>query len=311
VKDETGRFGLNAFKSVGATFAVATLITRGEIVPGTTLACASEGNHGRAVARAARETQCDAIVYVAESVAPARVAAIEAEGARVQKVAGTYDEAVRAMVDDANRARWTIISDTSWPGYDQIPRLIMLGYTRIFDEVEAQVGSAPDVVFVQAGVGGLLAAAACWADWRYGLSRPQIVAVEPASAACVQASARAGRPTTLPGPFNTVMGGLRCGEMSPVAFESIHSIVDGYIGVDDDWAFDAMRRLAKPDGHDPPIHAGASGAASLAGLLATLKDPANGDLRTALGLVEQSTVLVVVTEGVTDPAAYSAVLSRP
>jgi diaminopropionate ammonia-lyase len=311
IKDETQRFGLNAFKAVGATFAIATLRARGVLHPGATLACASEGNHGRAVARGARDGGCKAVVYVAESVAEARVAAIEAEGARVHKVGGTYDDAVRTMVADAGREGWTIISDTSWPGYDAIPRLIMLGYTRMFDEAESQMPSMPDVIFVQAGVGGLLAAAACWAEERYAGRRPRVVAVEPAAAACVQASARANAPTTLRGPFETVMGGLRCGEMSPVAFDAIQSIVDGYIAIEDDWAFDAMRLLAAPMNTDPQIQAGASGAASLAGLLATLREPSAGQFRQGIGLDEQSMVLAIATEGVTDPAAFSAVVSRP
>ena len=308
IKDETRRFGLNAFKAVGATFAIGTLKARGLIRPGATLACASEGNHGRAVARSARLEGCSAVVYVADSVARARVAAIEREGATVQRVAGTYDDAVRRMLSDAARERWTIISDTSWAGYDEIPRLIMLGYTRLLDEVESQSSSPTDVIFVQAGVGGLLAAAACWANWRYGNQRPSIVAVEPLSAACVQASVRANAPTVVGGPFETIMGGLRCGEMSPIAFEAIRSTVDGYIAIEDQWARDAIRRLALPAGGDPQIEAGASGAASLAGLLATLRDPAADELRDGLKLSGESRVLVIVTEGVTDPGSFAAVL---
>ncbi len=181
VKDETSRFGLNAFKAAGATFAVATLRGRGIVRPGATLVCASEGNHGRAVARAARTEGCAARVYLADSVAPARVQAIAAEGATIVQIAGTYDAAVRAMAADAAGRDWIVVSDTSWPGYEDIPRLIMLGYTRLMDEAEAawQPGPPPDTIFVPGGVGGLLTAVACWADWRYPDARPRIVAVEP------------------------------------------------------------------------------------------------------------------------------------
>ena len=214
------------------------------------------------------------------------------------------------MLSDASREGWTIISDTSWAGYEEIPRLIILGYTRLLDEVEAQSASQPDVIFVQAGVGGLLAATACWADWRYGKQRPSIVAVEPLSAGCVQASVRANAPTVVGGPFETIMGGLRCGEMSPIAFEVIRSIVDGYIAIEDQWAREAMRRLALPGGADPQIEAGASGAASLAGLLAPLGDPAADELREALKLSGESRVLVIATEGVTDPDSFPEVLNE-
>jgi diaminopropionate ammonia-lyase len=312
VKDETARFGLNAFKAAGAMFAVTTLIERGAVREGDTLVCASEGNHGRAVARAARDAGCAARVYLAESVAPARVQAIQSEGAMAVPVAGTYDDAVRVMARGAAANGWTIISDTSWEGYDEIPRLIMLGYTRLMDEAEQawSPDPAPDVILVQAGVGGLLAAAACWADHRFGPSRPAIIGVEPSSATCVQTSIRNGRPTTLPGPFDTVMGGLRCGEMSPVAFDALNTLVDGFVGIDDEWAFDAMRRLARPADRDPRIAAGASGAAACGGLFAILRDRSLEGFKASLGLGPASRALVLVTEGVTDPAGFDAVLSR-
>lgn len=303
VKDETARFGLNAFKTAGATFAVTTLVARGTIAAGDTLVCASEGNHGRAVARAARDAGCAARIYVADSVAPARVAAIRSEGAAVIPVAGTYDDAVRVMASDAAANGWVVISDTSWAGYDDIPRLIMLGYTRLMDEAEASWTPLPppDVIFVQAGVGGLLAAVASWADFRFGARRPLIVGVEPASAACVQVSVRNGAPTTLSGPFETALGGLRCGEMSRCAFETLNTLVDAYVGIEDVWAFEAVRALAQPMGGDPAIDAGASGAASLGGLLATLRDPALAGLKRRLALDTPRRALVIVTEGVTDP----------
>ncbi|HXG89858.1 MAG TPA: diaminopropionate ammonia-lyase [Vicinamibacterales bacterium] len=310
VKDETARFGLNAFKAVGATYAVQTLRARGDIAPGQTLVCASEGNHGRAVARAAREAGCPARVYVAASVAAPRVAAIESEYAEVVRIDGSYDDAVRVMAQDAVAHGWMVISDTSWQGYEEIPRLIMLGYTRLLDEAESQWGAVPDVIFVQGGVGGLLAAVASWADWRYGSARPRIVAVEPMSAACLQVSAQHGRPTSLSGPFDTVMGGLRCGEVSTGAFDAVRTLVDGFVAIEDDWALDAIRALATPSGADPAINAGASGAAALGGLLAALGDPQLADLRARIRLSANSRVLVLVTEGVTDPEVYARALAR-
>jgi threonine dehydratase len=135
VKDETGRFGLNAFKLLGARFAIETLRAEGSLQPGQTVVCASEGNHGRAVARAAREAGCAARVYMAADAAPSRVDAIAGEGATVIRVSGSYDDAVRMLGADAAANGWTIVSDTSWEGYERIPRLIMLGYTRMMDEM--------------------------------------------------------------------------------------------------------------------------------------------------------------------------------
>jgi diaminopropionate ammonia-lyase len=311
IKDETARFGLNAFKAVGATFAVETLRERGKIREGDTLVCASEGNHGRAVARAARDADCFARVYMAETVAPARVAAVQAEGAVVVPVRGTYDDAVRVMAAEALANGWAVISDTSWPGYDEIPRLIMLGYTRLLDEADAASPAAhtPDAIFVQGGVGGLLGAVASWVHWRYDSARPRIVCVEPAAAACLQRSAQHGAPTTLAGPFDTIMGGLRCGEVSPAAFDAVLSLVDAYVAIEDDWALDAIRLLAEPAPGDPPIRAGASGAAALGGLLATLRDPTLDDLRDRLSLGPTSRVLMFVTEGVTDPDVFQRALA--
>jgi diaminopropionate ammonia-lyase len=315
VKDETSRFGLNAFKSTGALFAISTLVDRGDIRAGDTLACASEGNHGRAVARAAREVQCRARVYMSRTVAPARVQAIQSEGAEVVLVDGNYDEAVRAMARDATVHRWTIISDTSWPGYHEIPRLIMLGYTRLMDEVHDALAAqhqspAFDAVFAPAGVGGLLAAVACWADLRYGSGRPRVVAVEPRSAACVQASVRAGMPTAVPGPFTTTMGGLRCGEMSPDVYPAVAALVDAFVGIEDEFAFEAIRLLARPAPPDPKVECAPSGAAATGGLLAVVSHNSLDDVRNRLAIGAESRVLVLVTEGVTDPAVVQEALSK-
>jgi diaminopropionate ammonia-lyase len=314
MKDETARFGLNAFKGAGALFAIAALRDDGTIRDGDTLVCASEGNHGRAVAHAAREVHCTARVYLSSSVAPARVAAIEAEGAAVVRVEGTYDAALRVMASDARQHGWRVISDTALEGEPlDVPRLIMLGYTRLMDEAEAQWhdAPAPDVVFVPGGVGGLLAAVCDWVRTRPPSERPRVVCVEPASAACLQVSAREGRPTTVAGPFDTVMGGLRCGEVSRAGFEAVQAGVAAYLAIEDRWAIDAMRTLASGQGGDPNIRAGASGAAALGGLLALMRDPALAEAHEALSLGQGARVLAIVTEGVTDPELFAAAVGRP
>ena len=224
---------------------------------------------------------------------------------------GSYDEAVRRMADDAEAHGWTVISDTGWAGYDEIPRLIMLGYTRLMDEAANQWTAPPDAIFVPAGVGGLLAAAASWAHWRFAGAGPKIIGVEPDCAACVQAAVQHGPKTTLPGPFDTVMGGLRCGEVSQTAFATLSTLVDGYVAIEDDWAYEAIRALARPSDGDAAVLAGASGAASLGGLLATLYDAALGDFLSHLALGPDSRVMAIVTEGVTEPEVFERALAAP
>jgi len=304
VKDETGRFGLNAFKLLGARFAIETLKAEGALPPGHTVVCASEGNHGRAVARAAREAGCHARVYMASDAAQARVDAIAGEGATVVRVDGSYDDAVRMLEADAAVNGWTIVSDTSWDGYERIPRLIMLGYTHMMEEV----GASSDIVFVQGGVGGLLCGIASWCASH--APDCKVVSVEPTSAACLQASARAGHPTAVTGPLNTTMAGLRNREVSPLAFHSVRSTVDAFLAIDDRWAHDAMRVLAHPAPGEPAVTAGASGSAALGGLLAVCRDPDMTAVRAALGLDPTARVLVLVSEGVTDPDLWNAVTSE-
>lgn len=308
-KDEGARGDLRAFKLLGARFAIEQLLADGTVTPGQVLVCASEGNHGRGVAHTARRIGCQARIYLSESVAEARAEAIAGDGATIVRVAGSYDDAVRVAASDAARHGWMVISDTSWDGYERIPKLIMLGYTRLMDEVARALptGTRPDVVFVPGGVGGLLAAVAVWSQQCWGEST-RVVAVEPTAAACLQASARAGQPTRVPGPLPTIMGPLRCGEVSPLAFTAAFPLVAGYIAIDDEWTMRAMRQLAAPGGEDPAVAAGASGAAALGGLLAALEDPAAADLRHRLALGRNSTVLLLVSEGVTDPPLWRQVV---
>ena len=337
VKDESSRFGLNAFKLLGARFAVEALLAEGYVRPGAILVCASEGNHGRAVARAARDAGCGARVYMAHDASRARVDAIAGEGAAVIKVDGSYDDAVRVMQAEATTNGWTIISDTAWPGYERIPRLIMLGYTHMLDEIaqllalsdgrgSASSGVEWDAIFVQGGVGGLLCAMASWCAFHrpstslgatLSLSKgrrenpPRVIAVEPTSAACLQASARAGKPVAVTGPLTTTMAGLRNREVSPPAFDALLPIVDAFLAIDDVWSDAAMRALGRPVGADPTIAAGASGAAALGGLLALMREESLADARARLGLASESRVLVIVSEGVTDPAAWTRAVAGP
>ena len=307
-KDESGRFGLNAFKLLGARFAIESLLADGTIRAGATLVCASEGNHGRAVARAARDAGCASRVYMAHDVAQSRVDAIAGEGAEVIRVEGSYDDAVRILQTDAAANGWTIISDTAWPGYERIPFLIMLGYTRMMDEVRDQGSGIGEQgithVFVQGGVGGLLCAMASWCAFHH--PHWKVIGVEPTDAACLQASAQAGRPTAVDGPLSTTMAGLRNREVSPLAFNSLLPNVDAFVAIDDRWTFEAMREL-----HRAGIAAGSSGGAALGGVLALCRDEAMHEIREQLHLGPHARVLAIVSEGVTDPALWARVVGAP
>ena len=309
VKDESARYGLNSFKILGVTYAVGSLLGEGRLTEGSVLACATEGNHGRAVARVAAANHLEAKVYVAANTNRSRREAIEAEGAKVVAVDGSYDDAVRQAARDADRFGWLLVSDTSWPGYEEIPRRIMAGYTHLMTEAEEQWTSdpPPDVVLVQAGVGGLAGAVMSWLCRRYGEDRPFVIVCEPASAACFLESSRAGKPVALPGPFDTVMTGLRCGVVSSLAWPLISTTADAFLSIYDEECASAMRTFAHPQNGDPIVTAGASGACGLAALLATQRDGDLRPLREASNLDEQSRILVFNTEGVTNPETYARI----
>jgi len=309
LKDETARFDLPAFKVLGAGFAVAQLMARGRITRGDLLVCASEGNHGRAVARVARLHGLRARVYVGARVAASRADAIALEGAEVVRVDGTYDDAVRRAAADSSAPGTHIISDTAWPGYEEIPRLIMLGYTRLMDEAAAQWKSKPpDLVIVPGGVGGLAAAVASWYASHPEVPRATLVSVEPYHAACLMESARAGHAVTIPGALETIMGGMRCGEASPAALPAVLEGYDAYLAIDDVWTRRAMLRLARPAAGERPIASGACGAAGVAALMALKEDPTFAPVRETLGIGARTRAMVIVTEGVTEPELYEEVV---
>jgi diaminopropionate ammonia-lyase len=315
VKDESSRWGVEAFKIAGVRYSVEKLDPH-SLKNG--LVCATAGNHGRAVARVARDLglACSVFLPAARSSAhpseritrAARVAAMRADGAAVVETDGSYEEAVALAAAHGTSTGATIVSDTAWPGYDEIPRTIMTGYTRLFDEAAASWSSRPDVVLVQGGVGGLVCAAANWFAFRYGPDRPFLVACEPDDAACLLQSARARRMIDLNDDvpsgsargkpaLNTIMAGLRCAQPSPAAWPSIQSGIDAFVSVPDQLALDAIEVLRTPDGNDPSIQAGPSGACGLAALIALAQAPALEPVRQA-GRVGRSTrVMAIVTEG--------------
>ena len=255
-KVETARFGLPSFKVLGASWAVHRLLAERPPNSPVTLVAATEGNHGRAVAFMARHYGLHAKILVTPAVAPSRIAAIEGEGAEVIVVEGTYDDAVvaaAALADDTN----VVVSDTAWPGYEQVPEWVIEGYSTIFDEVAAELGGdGLDVVAVQMGVGSLAAAVI---DAYAG--HAEIVVAEARGAACGKASAEAGRIVTVPGPHMSVMAGLNCGVPSLVAWPRLRDHVNTFVEIDDAAAVAAVDALGEAG-----IATGPAGAAGLAAL---------------------------------------------
>ena len=306
LKDESDRFGLDSFKIAGVLYAVHRLIANGSLTKISALTCATDGNHGRAVAHVARKFGLHAKVFVPRSMVPARVRALRAEGAEVLVVDGNYDETVRRAAATAAAEEAILISDTSWPGFEDIPRWIMAGYTVLLEEAVRQWAPdcPPELVVIQVGVGGLACAVVSWFCYNYGARRPFFVSCEPENAACLLESVRARRRVTIAGTLDTIMAGLSCGEVSSLAFPVLSSTVDLLITVDDEQVREAMCLLAR---ENPRVTAGESGAAGLAALLTLASDPDLISLLRNHNIDFDSRVLIFNTEGATDPANYARV----
>ena len=332
VKDESTRFGLKAFKVLGGSHAVARLLSRqakipweaitfGSLVDGTvrrrlgamTLATATDGNHGRGVAWVAEQLGMQAVIYMPKGSAQARVENIRDHGARVEVTDLNYDDTVRLVWEKARQNGWQVIQDTAMEGYQNIPLWIMQGYTTMSAETVDQLkenGQHPSHVFVQAGVGSFAAAMVAHLAQAYADRPPRFIVIEPTQAACMLASARAGDglPHAVTGNLDTIMAGLACGEPSTLAWEILREWVCGYISCGNATAANGMRILANPIGDDARVEAGESGAVGV-GLLDRLTNhPDCEDLRTALEIGPESTVLIFNTEGATDPVNYRDVV---
>ncbi|MEE4300768.1 MAG: diaminopropionate ammonia-lyase [Pseudomonadales bacterium] len=324
-KDEGPRFGLGSFKALGGAWAAQRVLQRQlaehlghavslddvrarrfpTAVAAITLVAATDGNHGRALAWGCERFGARCRIYVHAHVSEKRAAAMRAFGADVVRIEGDYDASVALAREEAAANGWTVVSDTSWPGYTEIPRDVMAGYGVMIREVHDVLAAAPTHLFVQGGVGGLAAAAAAASRQLWGAVAPRLVVVEPALAPCLFASARAGRPTPVAIEAETIMAGLSCGEPSPLAWEILASEASDFLLVDDALIPPTVRRLAEPAAADPRIEAGESGVAGLAALVAAACDPA---LREALGLDATARVLLIGSEGVTDPEIFADIL---
>jgi diaminopropionate ammonia-lyase len=287
VKDESSRLGLPAFKVLGASWACRQVLDR---QPGATLVTATDGNHGRAVARTAARLGVGAVVFVPDIMRPDKAARIAEEGAEVMWVEGDYDEAVSraaAFADEApSRA---LVQDTAWEGYEQVPAWIVEGYETLLLEIDGELEVPPDLVVVPVGVGSL--AEAVVRHYRQaGAARPSVLSVEPDTAACLLASLAAGRSVTV-ATASTEMAGLNCGTLSSAAWPILRDGCDAAVAVSDADALRAVEDLGRLG-----ISSGPSGASSLAGARVALAD---ATVRAAMDLRADATVVLLSTEAKT------------
>lgn len=328
LKDESVRSPLGSFKALGAPIALVRQILRlhpdfepaailtgryAEALRGYTVISATDGNHGRGLAAAAQDAGCRCVIVLHAHVSPEREQAIAAYGADIVRIAGNYDESVQEAARLAADHGWQVIADTSYDGYEDIPRDVMQGYGAIAEEIveqtSAQRGRAGAFthVFLQGGVGGMAAGLASY-FWEYhGPQRPCFISVEPAQADCLLQSAIQGRPAKATGTVDSVMAGLACGETSPLAWRFLQPCVDVFMTIEDEQAIEAMRTLSQGSERDTPIVAGESGVAGLAALEWLRSDPQRSE---QVGLTAESRVLIISTEGATAPREYTRLVGQ-
>jgi diaminopropionate ammonia-lyase len=333
VKDEGQRFGIKAFKPLGASYSVfvflkqqwksrfgSDLAVKDFLDPQTmqklgsyTFCAATDGNHGKAVAWTAHHLGQKAVIYMPSNTVASRIKNIEVEGAEVILVDGTFDDCVARCDADARANQWQVIADTAYPGYMELPNYIMAGYSTIFYEMEGILNfpdhCKPEIIILQAGVGGMAAAGSWYYKTKYKEHCPKIVCVEPVLADSFMESAKYGEPRESRKNYQSIMAGLNCG-VSLVALPVLLDTVDVFITVEDRYAEDAMRVYCKGLKGDQKIISGESGASGMAGLLALLRDSKLAGAREFIKIGKESSVLLINTESDTDPENYMRIISQ-
>jgi diaminopropionate ammonia-lyase len=333
IKDESYRFGLNAFKVLGGSYAIGSYIADAvgmdesemtfealrskdtvQSLGETVFVTATDGNHGRGVAWAARELGHRSVVFMPKGSAQMRLDNIRNEGAEASITEYNYDDAVRYATEFAKQNGGVIVQDTAWHGYEKIPTWIMQGYTTIAAEIEDQLrekkSQSPTHVFLQAGVGSFAAAIQGYYAALYQENRPMTVIIEPNAADCFYRSALSedGGPVAVTGPMETIMAGLACGEPNTIGWEILRDYGDHFVSCPDLVSARGMRILANPVGNDPKVISGESGAVGLGLLSLLMERPEWKESKQAMGLDETSRVVIISTEGDTDVRGYRDVV---
>ena len=324
-KHEGPRFGLGSFKALGGSYAAMRVLQRvlseqlghevtlegisagkhRDACAKITLVSATDGNHGRSLAWGCQRLGAPCRIYIHAEVSEGRAEAMRAYGAEIIRITGDYDASVALAREEAEQNGWYVVSDTSWPGYTEPPRDVMAGYGVMTREACEAMDQVPTHVFLQGGVGGLAASVAAGLRQYWGADSPRVVVVEPELAACLYESAKAGVATNFAIQDETIMAGLSCGEPSPMAWEILSQEASDYLTIPDSIVAPTVRLLARPTDGSDPIEAGESAVAGLAALMAACQ---NADLKSALGLDAESRVLLIGSEGVTDPEIYARIM---
>jgi len=302
LKDESFRFDLNAFKGLGASYAINEILKEKPHI--TTFCTATDGNHGRAVAWSANFFNKEAVVFVPKDTTKQRMEAIKKEGAKVEQVNGDYDETVVYAEERSKINGWELVQDTACRNYKEIPAQIMAGYLTLFKEIEdslhSQLQAKIDIVFLQAGVGSFAGAGIFYYLEKYAANRPKIVIVEPKEADAILSSFKKGEISTSKGNGTTIMAGLNCGTPSLGAWNLLKNGTDVSIKIDDKYSMQAMRELYYPIGSDKKIISGESGVGGFAGFIAIMKDDEFSSLQKELNIDQNTNILFISTEGATD-----------
>ncbi len=334
LKDESKRFGLNAFKVLGGSYAIGKYLSQklgkdmselpfnvlisDEIkkqLGDVTFVTATDGNHGRGVAWVANKLRQKSVVYMPKGSAQMRFDAIAREGADVTITDLNYDDAVRLANKGAQEHGWIMVQDTAWDGYEEIPLWIMQGYSTIINEIVEQLEAAkeekPTHVFLQAGVGSFAGAVQGYLAHLYGDDRPITIICEPHGANCIYKSMEAndGKPHNVTGDLTTIMAGLACGEPNTISWKILRDNSDFSVSCDDQVAARGMRILSSPLGTDTRVISGESGAVGL-GLFSILAEKKEEyvELMKELKIDENSRILCISTEGDTDVEGYKNVV---
>lgn len=335
VKDESYRFGLNAFKVLGGSYAVACYIAKQlhrdmkgmtyslltdenvkEKLGHMTFITATDGNHGRGIAWTADRLGQRCVVYMPKGSAAERLANIRRLGADASITDLSYDDAVQKAKADAEENGWVLVQDTAWDGYEEIPSYIMQGYLTMSYEALAQMQAEniemPTHIFLQAGVGSMSGALTAFFANIYQDSRqkPIIVIVEPHKADCIYQTAKAndGMLHSVTGKMDTIMAGLACGVPCTVGWNIMRDYADYAITIPDAVAAKGMRVLANPIGEDSKVVSGESGASTLGTVVEILSNPVYKDIKDELRLNENSRILCFSTEGATDKENYRRIV---
>ncbi|MGN0136217.1 diaminopropionate ammonia-lyase [Anaerotignum sp.] len=329
IKDESWRFGLNAFKVLGTSYAIANEIGKRigkeitelsaesilsketkEKIGDITFVTATDGNHGRGVAWTANKLGQKSVVYMPKGSALERLENIRAEGAEAEITDMNYDDAVRLAQKMAEEKDWIVVQDTAWEGYEDIPLWIMQGYTTMGHEIMEQIPEKPTHIFLQAGVGSMAGAMTGFFSNLYQEDKPIIVIVEPAKADCLFQTAKAddGRLHNVTGDMDTIMAGLACGEPCTIGWDVLKGYADAFIRCPEYAAADGMRILAAPEKGDTAVTAGESGAAAFGCMANILMDKELAEWKKLLKLDENSRILCISTEGDTDQKNYQDVV---